>query len=186
MTGVSCFAVVAIRIAEELAVATVFKRTANEAAACLAALGCAAACSNPLPLSANGPGVSYTACSLVGAYDRVLISKRDDGKGTCTRIGLVSPSNESVIPISVPADWSVEIATISNEPSDCEFSTRLVVNAVSATGGTGSIVWSTQAGFAIPTQLSVHAALNFVGASASWAPPADELNAGRLTVTSCR
>jgi hypothetical protein len=166
--------------------ATVFKRTAKKAAACLAALGCAAACSNPLPLSASRPGVIYAACSLVGAYDRVLISKRDDRKGTCTRIGLVSPSNESVIPISVPADWSVEIATISNEPSDCEFSAGLAVNAVSATGGTGSIVLSTQAGFAIPTQLSVHATLNFSGASASWAPRSDELNAERLTVTSCR
>jgi len=157
-------------------------------AACLAVLGCTAACSNPSPLSAERPGVIYTACNLVGAYDRVLISKRDDRRGTCTRIGLASPLKQSVVPISVPPGWSVEVAAISNQPSDCERSTGLAVNAVSATGGTGSIVWSSEDGVASPAQLSVHATLTFSGVSGapSWTPPVDELDAEQLAVTSCR
>lgn len=123
----------------------------------------------------------YSACQLIGGYDRLFVFRADSSRGTCTRLVLASPASFSAIPLTVPQGWGVQEAAISNQASDCGKSVPSG-SAVAANGGTGTVDWMPPQGF--PSQLAAHATLTFP--QSGWVPATDRFDADAISVSSCR
>lgn len=123
----------------------------------------------------------YSACQLIGGYDRLFVFRADSSRGTCTRLVLASPASFSAIPLTVPQGWGVQEASISNQASDCG-KTGASGSAVAANGGTGAIDWMPPQGF--PSQLAAHATLTFP--QSGWVPAMDGFDADAIIVSPCR
>src|SRR5262249_18012595 len=123
----------------------------------------------------------YTACQLIGGYDRLFVFRADSSRGTCTRLVLASPDSFSPIALTVPSGWGVQEGAISNQASDCG-KTTASGSVVAANGGTGTVDWMLPQGF--PSQLSAHATLTFT--QSGWVPATDRFDADAIAVSSCR
>lgn len=119
--------------------------------------------------------VQYSACSRIGALDRVVITRQTPSTGARYRVTLMSPAGTSAVSISTPANWSVESAT-----ADCTCQPQ--TSAVTAIGGSGSITW--QVGqISIPSNVNAHATLLFPSGP-SWLSQSIRLDADGIASTS--
>jgi hypothetical protein len=95
--------------------------------------------------------------------DRIYISHRDEGRHTCTILGLVGPNAPGgTVSLTLPKGWGVEAAIISDQPSDC--ATTLSISPpkwVWATSGSGTVSWLPGRIVADPSHLDVRVHLSF-------------------------
>jgi hypothetical protein len=119
--------------------------------------------------------VSYSACSRVGGYDRIQITRQEQPRGVLYTVNLLSPAIVGALPIITPPPWYVESAraVCACDPT-AGFQTA--VNA------TGKISWQ-NASTSIPSDLSIHVILAFAEGP-SWLSPNARLEADGLELTS--
>ena len=71
----------------------------------------------------GGGGVHYDVRHLPGGIDRVILSKRDDGRNLCIQVTLASPSMLDVeVPagqVDLPTGWAVERAFMVRNAAAC-------------------------------------------------------------------
>jgi hypothetical protein len=111
----------------------------------------------------------------------VIVRHADNG--LCTELRLVYPGNLGSLPISAPAGWSVEGASIHDGLADCLTTNPLATTAVEATGGSGSVAWPAMMQL-YPCLLDVDATLDFAMPPV-WAPGSTALFATDLPVSGC-
>jgi hypothetical protein len=91
--------------------------------------------------------------------DRIYVSHRDDGRHTCTILGLVNQPGGTVS-LTLPTGWGVEGALISGQPSDCATNRPIPPPSwVFATSGSGTVSWVRT--MADLSHLDVHVHLSF-------------------------
>jgi len=93
-----------------------------------------------------GHGVHYDVQHLPGGIDRVILSKRDDGRNLCIQVTLASPAMLDVeVPagqVELPAGWAVERAFLVRDASACRgLLQRWPEGAVHVAELNGSVRW---------------------------------------------
>jgi hypothetical protein len=137
--------------------------------------------SRPPPPPTNPTSVIYSADAWAGGLDHLDIFKADFAADTCTRIVLTSPNTTpgpSFAGITVPAGWTVTIASRGMGAQDCTPQTARASETAST--GKGSITWFPVTGQSLPCKLDVHAVFLFEGSTGT-----EELDADGVVVDGC-
>jgi len=136
--------------------------------------------------STGSPGnVVYTAIALPGGLDRIRIHKADLDNDRCTWAVLVSPAKFSRFPITTPAGWAIESASINDVAAACDADTPGMFGAEAATMGVGSVAFGPLGVSGIyPCTVDVDVDLTFAGVLPG-IPPNDVMDATNIAVTGC-
>ncbi|AKT39271.1 uncharacterized protein CMC5_034190 [Chondromyces crocatus] len=125
----------------------------------------------------------FAAGFYFGGLDRLILRKVDLARDLCIRIVFVTPPSQGgVFNISLPEDWGVSDAWITNSAADCEASPETPPGeSAQATGGSGMVSWTTGSSMYVPCRVGIDATLIFSGAP-SWAPASVPLSAAGIVV----
>jgi hypothetical protein len=125
----------------------------------------------------------YSAEAFFGGLDHVLVKKADKARDVCVSLHLARPAqNSPEFAFTMPMDWGVQNAEISNMAADCYAPPgQTMGKTVSATGGMGTISFTAQPGGFIPCNVSVKGSLAFPGGEA-WVQPSEALDAVDVVV----
>jgi hypothetical protein len=115
--------------------------------------------SAPPDQKADASVLNYWAKAEVGGFDRIFISAADAARGVCVQVILITSGKPSVLPISVPAPFSVNSVRLLDGAKCSDLSTWW--NGLAATSGGGTITWQPPAGVSIPCTIDIHAHVTF-------------------------
>ncbi len=134
-------------------------------------------------IDADPAQATYAARALIGALDRILITKADPVLDICVMVRLVSPAGIGKLGITLPANWDTEFAFAYPGAADCHTFTEFPQNPVYALAGSGAIDWTVAGGEIYPTEItSVDVTLTFP-ANQQPIPETVRMAAGNLPVS---
>lgn len=129
----------------------------------------------------GGAGV-YSAQYWSGGLEHVLIFKADEVRNVCLFMGLAWPygSTDSGSGLSLPRDWGLQNAYISNRAADCG-ATNPTGQVVQAGTVSGSVAFHFGDGGFAPCSVDVYTTLEFAGAP-GWVQPNETMAASDVAV----
>jgi hypothetical protein len=80
--------------------------------------------------------VTYSACTIIGGLNRIIVTKRDAPRNLCVVMALTQPWTNP-FSITLPQQWGIESAYETPASADCR--TSGPSGSVDANGGTGTI-----------------------------------------------
>ncbi len=104
--------------------------------------------------------VEYSAESVLGGLDRILVRKFDLADDLCVVAVFVSPMMS--LPgfvVSMPAPWALENAFASPGVGSCKNGGAMM--AVSASGASGSLQWKEEPGMLFPCEIDMALTVSF-------------------------
>ncbi len=112
-------------------------------------------------------GIVYRAFALFTALDRIVFTRADYDRHTCSWIVIVSPSMGSALNITTPAGWSVGNGSRSSSVADCE-TAMLRSGTATADSASGQIEFTPPAGRPYPCVADVMFTLTFGADVETW------------------
>jgi len=128
----------------------------------------------------GGSGITYSAAGIPAAFDRIVVVKADSNLDICAGVRLAHPGESMSFGITAPETWAVEFAYVTEGAQECA-AVQFPVDTVMATGGSGSVTWTVDAGEIYPDTIDIDATLSFTPEQA-WVPESVELRASDVPV----
>jgi hypothetical protein len=130
-----------------------------------------------------GASVDYGATVLIGALDRIVLTKSDVTRDLCFQVRLVRPAGGGSFAITAPAGFAVEFATVAMGASPCD--TTPPAAGELATGGSGTIVETAPPGAVYPCELGLDFTIDFDPGAPTWVPATEPFLRDLLPVSGC-
>ncbi len=125
----------------------------------------------------------YRAVAVIGALDRIRITKHDLASDRCSWITLVAPSSPGQYDVDTPRGWSVEQIAITDDGDACESDSPGMFESEPATSATGAIEFG-EPGIVYPCLVSPAVDAAFAGRLPG-IPPMDAFAATDIPVEGC-
>ncbi|HWB76021.1 MAG TPA: hypothetical protein VG755_13725 [Nannocystaceae bacterium] len=146
--------------------------------------------SDPEPLDTSGESSGssgdavYGAVAVIGALDRIRITKRDDAMGTCVFLTVVRPDGGGQYDVTVTRPWQVESVGANDVPESCDSDNPPMSGFETATAAAGSIDLYDVGANGWPCTIDIAVELAFMGMIPP-VPMADTMQASGLAVANC-
>ena len=133
--------------------------------------------------SSSGDAV-YGAVAVIGALDRIRITKRDDSVGTCVFLTVVRPGGLAQFDVTVTRTWQVESIGANDVPESCDSDNPPMSGFETATAASGTIDLYDVGGNGWPCTIDIAVELAFMGLTPP-VPMDDTMQATGLAVANC-